>query len=490
MFFMLSSAESLLRREAADRSPVLRTFLTAALVVAISYGMAFAETIKLEWEPNQGLVGGYRLYYGFSTRDYVSNIDVGDITAYDFNAVQRCTTYYFAVTAYDVDRVLESGFSNEVSRSIACTSTRMAVEQPILHTAVDFPFQILGYAIDLDAPIGTGVDTVHVWAFPDDGGPVDWDRGAFMGVASYGATRTDISALYGPQFEPSGFTLTSYMLLPSGNYIFTAYAHSTVSGTFNNSDSVPVDVEPVAYVRIEQPAPGFLLGPQFRVSGWAIDTGVAGSAGIEEVHVWAFPNDGTPVSFTTGTFLGLATDEMSRPDIASHFRNPDWENSGYRLERTRPLSVGDYIVRVYARSQRTGTWDGMEETHITVIPSDPRMEVDQPVSGSTVTTPFLVRGFAVDLGATSGVGVDSVHVWAFPESAYHDWGAGTWLGAAALGFSRPDVSALYGGQFDPSGFELTAATPLPSGNYTLSVFARSTVTGKYDILVDVNVIIP
>jgi hypothetical protein len=52
------------------------------------------------------------------------------------------------------------------------------------------------------------------------------------------------------------------------------------------------------------------------------------------------------------------------------------------------------------------------------------------------------------------------------------------------------VSAVHGSQFELSGFELTANSPLPSGNYTLSVFARSTITGTYNNRFDVNIMIP
>jgi hypothetical protein len=230
----------------------------------------------------------------------------------------------------------------------------------------------------------------------------------------------------------------------------------------------------------------------FQVSGWAVDRDNPNDPGLDELHVWAFPDNGTAISFSTGTYLGRTTVGLSRPDVATLLGNPNWENCGYVVDVNPAIMPGDYILGVFARSTTTGTFDGMHEIKIAVAATgtpNPLMEVDQPTNGSTVSTPFLVNGFAIDLGAHMGPGVDSVHVWAFPEGSFLDWGVGTWLGAANLGISRSDVEALYGAQFEPSGFELNATTPLPSGNYTLSIFARSTITGTFNNRVDVNVTI-
>src|SRR6185369_8452687 len=63
---------------------------------------------------------------------------------------------------------------------------------PLPATVIDAPvagaigqvFNVSGWAIDTGAPAGGGVDAVHVWAFPQNGGaPV------FVGVASYGGAR-------------------------------------------------------------------------------------------------------------------------------------------------------------------------------------------------------------------------------------------------------------------------------------------------------------
>jgi hypothetical protein len=454
--------------------------------------MALAETIKLEWDPNPGPVGGYKLYYGFNSKDYLATIDVGDVTKYDFNATERCRTFFFAVTAYDEDRVLESGFSNEVSKAIACTSTRMALEQPASSSTVGYPFEISGFAVDLDARIGTGVDKVHIWAFPDDGGPISFSSGTFLGSAVMGIDRQDIADLYGAQFEPSGFALTSYKRLPTGNYIFTAYAHSTVTGTFNNSESASVTVDPAIRVEAESPTEGSRVTMPFDVSGWAVDRDNPDNPGLDDVHVWAFPAR-LPIRFSTGKFLGRTTVGLSRPDVATLLSNPNWENSGYLVNVNKAILPGDYKVRIFVRSTTTGTFDGMQEVTLSVAATgtpNPVMEVERPTAGATVSTPFVVSGYAADLGAHLGPGVDSVHIWAFPEGQFLNFGAGTFLGSATMGISNSTALALYGAQFEFSGFERNVTKVLPSGNYTISAFARSTITGEYDNRFDVSITIP
>ena len=52
-------------------------------------------------------------------------------------------------------------------------------------------------------------------------------------------------------------------------------------------------------------------------------------------------------------------------------------------------------------------------------------------------------------------------------------------GAATLGDPRPDVAAIYGGQFTNSGFHLTV-TGLPAGGYTLVVFVNGSLTATFN----------
>lgn len=137
-------------------------------------------------------------------------------------------------------------------------------------------------------------------------------------------------------------------------------------------------------------------------------------------------------------------------------------------------------------------WNFPEPTYVQVrivltdrqgveIETDPRMALDLPQPGATIPTPsvaipYLMGGWAIDLGAPSGTGVDAVAVWAIPQGG----GANIFLGYASLGLERPGIGALYGPRFTFSGYGLWVTGGLPAGNYTLVVFARSTVTGTYN----------
>jgi hypothetical protein len=84
---------------------------------------------------------------------------------------------------------------------------------------------VAGWAIDLGAPTGTGMNVVHVYAIAN-GGAGAW---TFLGAATYGGARPDVGAYYGSQFTNSSYGLLASGLAP-GAYQINVYAHSTVAG--------------------------------------------------------------------------------------------------------------------------------------------------------------------------------------------------------------------------------------------------------------------
>ena len=114
----------------------------------------------------------------------------------------------------------------------------MVLDTPVLGSEVVPPFVVAGWAIDLAAWSGTGVDAVHVWAYPSPGSGA---TPIFLGVADPGGVRPAVGAVYGDAFAPSGYELTVSGLAP-GVYDVVAYAHSTVTGTFNNAHVVRITV--------------------------------------------------------------------------------------------------------------------------------------------------------------------------------------------------------------------------------------------------------
>src|SRR4051794_13615963 len=54
-----------------------------------------------------------------------------------------------------------------------------------------------------------------------------------------------------------------------------------------------------------------------------------------------------------------------------------------------------------------------------------RLQTDLPAANATVNLPFAVAGWTLDQLASSGTGMDTVHVWAIPPV-----GAATFVGVA------------------------------------------------------------
>jgi hypothetical protein len=107
----------------ADRrvGPLLfrRFFLGAVIAVSLPVGNSLAQEVTLAWNPSLSPnVGGYELYYGLSSGQYTTVLDVGNQTRYTVSDLEDGVIYYFAVTAYDTTGTIESAFSNEVDTGL------------------------------------------------------------------------------------------------------------------------------------------------------------------------------------------------------------------------------------------------------------------------------------------------------------------------------------------------------------------------------------
>ena len=78
-----------------------------------------SNTASLTWSPDTSTntLAGYKVYVGTSSGVYSSSVNVGNVTTYAVTNLGIGTTYYFAVSAFNSSGI-ESGFSNEVSKSI------------------------------------------------------------------------------------------------------------------------------------------------------------------------------------------------------------------------------------------------------------------------------------------------------------------------------------------------------------------------------------
>jgi hypothetical protein len=75
---------------------------------------------------------GYKVYYGVASRTYTNIVDVGDVTNTTISGLVEGTTYYFAVTAYNI-LGMESDYSAEVSYTVP-VSTGTGNQPPTLNT--------------------------------------------------------------------------------------------------------------------------------------------------------------------------------------------------------------------------------------------------------------------------------------------------------------------------------------------------------------------
>lgn len=88
---------------------VLWGFTSASALAAVS--------VSLAWNPSSDAnVAGYKIYYGLTSRNYTSSVNVGNVSKATIGGLQQNTTYYFAATTYD-SAGNESDFSNEASYS-------------------------------------------------------------------------------------------------------------------------------------------------------------------------------------------------------------------------------------------------------------------------------------------------------------------------------------------------------------------------------------
>jgi uncharacterized repeat protein (TIGR03803 family) len=325
-------------------------------------------------------------------------------------------------------------------------------------------FTVSGWAIDLGAPTGTGVNAIHLYATPAGG------THRFLGVASYGGVRNDVGAIFGEEFRNSAYSLEVPYLDP-GTYTITAYAFSTVTGSFSIVRSVDVTVARSTVMALDGPADNSTVGQIFTIGGWAIDRAAPAGPGTDAIHVYLYPSAGPPI------FLGVA-DRTDRADVAALF-GPQFLQSGYSLTVSgTPLPAGAAQLVVYARSSVSGTFNNAVVVNVTVnaTNSNPAMFIDEPANGVVIGNSLTVSGWSIDRGAPAGTGVSAIHAWALPTSG----APGAFLGVASYGLPRPDVGSVFGGQFTNSGYTLIAdASGLAPGPYYIVVFSYSTVSNSF-----------
>jgi hypothetical protein len=338
----------------------------------------------------------------------------------------------------------------------------IAINAPATGAAVGNPVTLNGYAVDLGATSGTGVDTVHVWAHPANGTP------QFVGWTNYGESRPGVAALHGTNFNNSGWSITSPDL-PPGTWTFYAHMHSTVTNTYRTYSLITVTVTGSTFgpvLALESPANGSSVAGALTVSGYAIDGGSTSGTGVDTVHLWAHPSSGSPV------LLGWATYGASRPDVSTYYGASRYQNSGWSLPVNLP--PGSWTLSAHLHSTATNSYSQHAFVGVQVTSNvlGPILVVEWPAPGAAVGGRVDLSGYAIDRSAGSGTGVDTIHIWAHPSV-----GSPVFLGFAAYGANRAEIAGAYGERFRNSGWSLSGN--LTPGAWTLAVHLHSTATNTY-----------
>lgn len=228
----------------------------------------------------------------------------------------------------------------------------MSIDLPGESASVRQPFAIAGWAIDL-AGADNGIDMVHAYAYPHTGAPP-----IFLGVAWVNGARPDVGGFYGARFSASGYGLVVRGLAPGG-YMLAIFGRSSYGAGFPLTKVLNVRVEPSAMVALDAPLNGATVTGAFHLGGWAADFGAPSGGGIDVIHAYAYPLDGS-----TPIFLGQAAPGVARPDVAA-YGGPQFGNTGFSMTAAA-LAPGSYRVVAFGRSLVSGTFDAVATANVSV----------------------------------------------------------------------------------------------------------------------------
>jgi hypothetical protein len=131
---------------------------------------------------------------------------------------------------------LDATFTGGAFIAAAIPQNRMIIDTPQPNdTVTGTSFHITGWTIAETSLPSTGVDLVHVWAFPVGSGAPQ-----FVGAGGVTIDRGDISSLFGGEHHRSGFDVTG--TLGAGTYDLVIYAHNATTGKFDQVDVVRITV--------------------------------------------------------------------------------------------------------------------------------------------------------------------------------------------------------------------------------------------------------
>ena len=96
------------------KNPLKPLLFLVAFVLLAFPAVGQKAKVRLTWDPNpESDLGGYRVYYGPTSRGYTNFQQFGKANTNTVTGLLDNTPYYFAVTAFNTNG-LESDYSNEV----------------------------------------------------------------------------------------------------------------------------------------------------------------------------------------------------------------------------------------------------------------------------------------------------------------------------------------------------------------------------------------
>jgi hypothetical protein len=317
---------------------------------------------------------------------------------------------------------------------------------------------------------------------------IQWDANTEPDIAGYIVQYGTRSGVYDHKIDVGNTTTATVPIDGPGTYYFVVSAYSP-QGTSDPSAEVSTAISASSpFLAIDAPSPGATTTSAFEVGGWALDTAAATGTGVDAVVFYVFPNAGA----APGVFIGQGSYGWSRADVGAVFGSR-FTNSGYHFTITG-LGPGAYVLGVYARSTVTGGFSIVKTSPFNVS-ATALMSIDVPAAEAVIASPaFGVAGWSIDRQvestALAGPGVDVLHVWAYPNPGSGQ--APIFLGVAPTGVARPDLAAIYGSRYAASGYTLLvdrAAAGLAPGVYSIAVASHSQVSGSFNNIAVVRVIL-
>jgi hypothetical protein len=266
--------------------------------------------------------------------------------------------------------------------------------------------------------------------------------------------------------------------------------------------------------RIEAPRArqNITTGANLLVTGWAADTTARGWAGISGVEVW------NGAKGTGGTRVATGSVGLARTDVGDAIGS-GFNNSGFSAIVTASalgnVKEGPLTLNVYLLTPGKGSWVRSVAVNLSEAPAlafanDPIVIIARPQDGTAITQKqrnnrITFTGVAIDRNMEGNTdpnlpngpgcsgcaannkpaGIASITAMIDgKDPQFPNWGAPcTTCGYAQIpvanGASKSWITRQYGSQYDYGGWSF-AMNPmlLEPGLHTLSVTARSQITGK------------